>query len=284
MAIVFGALVGLVLGLTAGGGSVLAVPLLIYGLGLSAQLAVPAALTAVALVAAIGASDGARARLLDVRPGLAVAGGGIVGAPTGVLLAGDLTEADFVLGFAMVTAVAGLYLGWRAGLRPGEADAVRAGLLLPGGRGDGKAADRRHVADGSRAPGLSGTVALVATGLGAGLLAGLLGVGAGFLIVPALMAVTRMQAHRAVATSLLAITLTGLAGAAAAYAAGRGIPWFLVGLFVIGAVAGMGVARRLAAPLAGPRLQWLFALAVIALAAAMLADPWLGWLSQASPQ
>lgn len=279
MAIVIGTLVGLALGLTGGGGSILAVPLLVYGLGLPPKIAAPTALAAVALIAAVGAGDGARARLLEVRAGLIFAAGGIVAAPLGVYLAGGVADAHIILGFAALMLAVGARMWWRAGARPDEAGVVRAGLLLGAGAGGDPVC--RYVDDGRLRLNAPCSAVLVAAGLATGLLAGFFGVGGGFLIVPALMAVAGMGIHRAVATSLLAITLIGLAGLAAAYSAGRGIPWFPTGLFVVGGIAGMGLGRRLAAVLAGPRLQRLFAAAAVLLAAAMLADHWLHWLPQA---
>lgn len=280
MAIVFGALVGLALGLTAAGGSLLAVPLLVYGLGLSVASAVPTALIAIALTAAVGASDGARARLLDVRAAMALAAGGVVAAPAGVMLAEAITQAHLLLGLGVLMLLVGTGMAWHAGRRPHEAGVVRGGLLLTGSRREGGGNGSTPLP----APGFSGTAALVLAGLAAGSLSGLFGVGGGFLMVPALTAVTRLDSRRAVATSLLALVPICLAGTAAAYTTGREIPWFLTGLFVIGGVAGMGFGRRLAGALAGAGLQRLVAVAVLALAAVVLADPWLGRLTAVAPQ
>ena len=80
---------------------------------------------------------------------------------------------------------------------------------------------------------------LVVAGLAAGVLSGLFGVGGGFVIVPALVLVTGMGIHRAVATSLLVIALVGASGVASYLAAGRPLPLALTGLFVAGGLAGM---------------------------------------------
>lgn len=276
MAIAFGFLVGLALGLTGGGGSILAVPLLIYGLDMGPKTAVPTALAAVALTAAVGAGDAARARLLEVRAGLIFAAGGVVAAPAGVFLAERVADTHIVIGFALLMLIVGARLWWQAGAQPGEAGVVRAGLLRGGDKGNGVVC--RYSDDGRLRLNAPCSAVLVAAGLLTGLLAGFFGVGGGFLIVPALMLVTQMGIHRAVATSLLAITLIGLAGLAAAYVTDREIPWVLTGLFVIGGIAGMGVGRRSAALLAGPRLQRLFAFVVVVLAAAMLSDQWFHWI------
>ena len=80
---------------------------------------------------------------------------------------------------------------------------------------------------------------LVVAGLAAGVLSGLFGVGGGFVIVPALVLVTGMGIHRAVATSLLVIALVSASGVASYLVAGRPLPLALTGLFVAGGVAGM---------------------------------------------
>ncbi len=81
LSIGFGAVVGLALGLTGGGGSIFAVPLLIYGLGLSPTQAVPISLVAVAVTALIGAVQSFRDRLVVWQPMIMFALGGIIGAP-----------------------------------------------------------------------------------------------------------------------------------------------------------------------------------------------------------
>ena len=96
-----------------------------------------------------------------------------------------------------------------------------------------------------------------------GVLSGFFGVGGGFLIVPALTLITRMGIHRAVATSLLVITLIGLSGLASAVLAGREIDWALTGFFVVGGIIGMFVGRGLARFLAGVTLQVVFSIAMI---------------------
>jgi uncharacterized membrane protein YfcA len=107
----------------------------------------------------------------------------------------------------------------------------------------------------------------VVAGLAAGVLSGLFGVGGGFVIVPALVLVTGMGIHRAVATSLLVIALVSASGLASQLAAGRPLPWALTGLFVAGGVAGMELGTLAGRRLGGPGLQKLFASAMVAVAA-----------------
>jgi hypothetical protein len=107
---------------------------------------------------------------------------------------------------------------------------------------------------------------IAAIGALAGFLAGLLGVGGGFVIVPALRAVSDLSVHSAVATSLMAIALISAGTVAAALLQGHAMPWLLALPFVGGALAGMLAGRRIAPRLAGARLQQFFALAMAAVA------------------
>ena len=111
------------------------------------------------------------------------------------------------------------------------------------------------------------TLLLAAAGVGTGVLAGLFGVGGGFVIVPALVACARMTIHRAVATSLLAITLVSASGLTAHLLAGRSLPWDIAAAFVAGGVAGMVAGTAVGRRLPAARLQRVFAGAVLGVAA-----------------
>jgi uncharacterized membrane protein YfcA len=266
-AIASGGVVGLALGLTGGGGSIFAVPLLIYALGLPPDQAIPISLVAVALTALVGGVQSVRHRLAVWQPALIFAVGGVVGAPLGLHLAA-FVEADWlVAGFGLLALSIGSLM-WRASRRaPERAAAVRA-RSNPGG-------DQGPICQLAPGGQLRFTApcafVLSATGIGTGFLSGLFGVGGGFLIVPALIAVTRMGIHRAVATSLLIITAIGFAGAASAMWQGR-IDWSVLAPFALGGAVGMIGGRRMAARLAGPRLQRIFSLLIVCVGTAMLVD------------
>jgi uncharacterized membrane protein YfcA len=262
-AIVTGVLIGLSLGLTGGGGSILAVPLLVYAVGLAPAAAAPVSLAAVALTAAVGTAQVARARLPVWPAAAAFAAGGVVAAPFGIALAARLEERVLLLGFAVLALVVGVLMAWRSVRRPDEAAAVRA-LPAPA---DGGGACR--LADDGRLRFTAPCAAVLAVaGLGTGLLSGLFGVGGGFVIVPVLMAVTRMGINRAVATSLVVLVAVGLGGTAAALARGT-LPWAVLLPFVAGGTMGMLAGRALAARLAGPLLQRMFAAAIVLVALLM---------------
>lgn len=261
-----GGIVGLALGLTGGGGSIFAVPLLIYVLGLPPERAVPVSLVAVALTAAVGAAQSIRRHLVVWQPTLMFAAGGMAGAPLGFLLARGLPDRWLVGGFGLLALVVGVLMGRAARQNPAQATAVRARDYEPDGGPVCVLAT-----DGQFRFAAPCAAVLAVTGFGTGLLSGIFGIGGGFLIVPGLVFVTRMGVHRAVATSLVVITVIGTSGAASALAHGSLDSRVLVPFAAGGAVA-MLAGRKLAGQLAGPRLQTLFATLISLVGIAMLAD------------
>ncbi|MES1926182.1 sulfite exporter TauE/SafE family protein [Salinisphaera sp. T31B1] len=270
MAILFGIIVGLALGLTGGGGSIFAVPLLIYGLGVAPASAVAISLGAVAITAAFGAAEGLYRGVVELRAALIFAVAGMVAAPLGVYIGGRVSDTVVVLLFAGLMIVVAVRMGLKARRTPDESAVVRARFAEQATADPGTVC--RYSGDGRLRLNAPCSAALAAVGLVVGVLSGFFGVGGGFLIVPALILITEMGIHRAVATSLLVITLIGLSGVASAMFSGREIDWALTALFVVGGVLGMAGGRRLARHLAGPRLQWLFAAAMLATAGFIIVE------------
>ncbi len=261
-----GILVGLALGLTGGGGSNFAVPLLIFVVGLAPTQAIPVSLAAVAIIAAAGAIHAIKSNLVLWQPTLVFAVGGMLGAPMGLKLAQGVDSQFIVIGFALLALMVGSSMWWRALNHPDQSSVVRA---QPAAMGDQSGVVCRLAHDGQLRFSAPCSIALVVAGVVTGLLAGFFGVGGGFIIVPALMFITRMGIHGAVATSLLVIALTGLTGAA--YAATQGsILWPVLLPFIGGGLIGMLIGRNTAHRIAGPRLQKLFAVAVVLMATSML--------------
>lgn len=249
-----GLFLGLVLGLTGAGGAILAVPLLMAGLGWSFPLAASMALTAVAASAAVGAWSGWRLGLVRYRAAFLMAAAGLLCAPLGLWLAQRWPHAVLELLFALLMAVAAVRL-YR---QTQEAEVARGGVPLS----EQECAEmlcKLNPATGRFSWTSPCAVALTATGAFTGLLSGLLGVGGGFVVVPAMRQVTELSMHSAVATSLLFVALVS-GGAVAWSAAHHNLPPFsLVWPFVLAAVLGMLLGRRLAPGLAGPKLQRGFA-------------------------
>jgi uncharacterized membrane protein YfcA len=260
----FGLVVGLALGLTGGGGSIFAMPLLIYGLHLSPPEAVPISLVVVGLTALVGGLHSIRAGLVVWQPAIMFIVGGIIGAPAGIYLARFLEPDWIVAGFAILAMSIGSVMWIRSRTRPDQSGVVRA---------EPETADGGAIcvlaADGQLRFSAPCAFVLSIAGLGTGLLSGLFGVGGGFLIVPALMLVTRMGVHSAVATSLLIITAIGFSGAAGAVLSAT-ISWPIVLPFAAGGAAAMFAGRHFARRIAGPSLQRVFSALIVVVGISML--------------
>jgi uncharacterized membrane protein YfcA len=105
---------------------------------------------------------------------------------------------------------------------------------------------------------------LAGIGLATGVLTGLFGVGGGFIIVPALITFSGMNMERAIGTSLLVIALVSVSGIASHFAGGGTVPWLVTLPFLAGSLGGLFAGAALAKQLAGPRLQQMFAAAIVA--------------------
>ncbi|MES1955240.1 sulfite exporter TauE/SafE family protein [Salinisphaera hydrothermalis] len=276
MAIIFGVLVGLALGLTGGGGSIFAVPLLIYALHVAPRDAVAISLIAVAVTAAAGAVEGAVRRVIELRAAAIFAAAGVACAPVGVWLGNRVPGEVTVVAFACLMLMVAVRMIIKSYSAPEQASVIRARVA------DDAAADAatvcRYSADGRLRLTARCSLALLGAGVLVGVLSGFFGVGGGFLIVPALMLITDMGIHRAVSTSLLVIALIGLSGVVSAVFAGRHIEPMLTSLFIIGGIVGMGAGRALAQYLAGRTLQLVFAIGMIVIGTVMLVQR-LGWWS-----
>ncbi len=270
LAAMLGSLVGIVLGLTGAGGSIFAVPLLVFGLGWSLSQATPVALLAVCAAAAFGTASSWRSGLIARRAALLAGLLGSLTAPLGIALAARLPQRILMFAFAGVMLLVALRLLRQASTTPADAAIVRGDPAPPAARG---AAVCRVDSTTLRLRWTRAcAVVLGASGAATGVLSGALGVGAGFVIVPTLRAVTELSMQACVATSLMTITIVSASAAAAwVLAEGSGaLPLAVAGPFVAGALLGM-FASRLAAPrLSGPLLQRVFAALMIVAAALLL--------------
>ncbi|MDF3298821.1 sulfite exporter TauE/SafE family protein [Streptomyces tropicalis] len=239
LALVAGAVIGLALGGLGGGGSVLAVPALIYLLGFTPAEATTASLVIVTLTSVTALVGHARDGNVAWRTGLLFAAAGIVPAMLAGAAAGHLPQTVLTVAFAVVAALAALRM-----LRP--AGTETSGRVSPGKAG--------------------------AAGAGLGAVTGFLGVGGGFLAVPALVSVLSLPMRRAVGTSLLVITVNSLAALAARAGAGTHLDWAVVAPFTAAAVLGAWDGKRLSKKIKGKALQRLFAYVLLAVAAFMLTD------------
>ncbi|MDI1346376.1 MAG: sulfite exporter TauE/SafE family protein [Pseudolabrys sp.] len=227
LAIGSGSLVGFTLGLVGGGGSILAVPLLVYVVGVSSpHVAIGTSAIAVAASAAANLAGHARAHTVKWPCALVFALSGIAGAAGGAQLGKmvDGTRLLTLFGVLMIVIGAAMLRPRKSGGNP-EVALTRANMatMLP---------------------------SLIGAGLLVGALSGFFGIGGGFLIVPGLIGATAMPLINAIGSSLVSVTAFGLT-TAASYAWSGLVDWPLAGLFVIGGALGGLFGTRLARHLAG---------------------------------
>lgn len=241
LALLLGALIGLSLGMLGGGGSILTVPALVYLLGQDPHAAVSASLVIVGLNATTGALLHRRAGNVRMRSALLFGGSGLLAAFAGARLSALLPGPLLLVLFALLMLVVATFM-------------LRGAATAP-------------VADRHAAP--VGWKVLLG-GLAVGFLTGFLGVGGGFLIVPALVLILGMPMRDAVGSSLVVIALNSAAGLLG-HLGEHGVSWLLVGLLLAGGLPGLLVGARLAQRLPIARLRQGFAVMVVLLGVTLLA-------------
>jgi uncharacterized membrane protein YfcA len=265
LSVLSGLLVGFALGLTGGGGAILAVPLLVYGLALGPREATGVSLAAVGCTALTGCLHRLRAGHVELGVGALFALSGMAGAPLGAWAGALLPDMLLLLLFAVLMSVVAARLWLQATRRRGAGECARSSPLAC-----------RRDADG-RVLWSARCVSLLAVlGFLTGILSGLFGVGGGFLIVPGLVLFSGMAMHRAIGTSLLVIALVSLSGVASHVFGGRLLPLGVTGLFVLGGVGGVWLGGRVGRRLSGPRLQQIFAGAILTVAAFIVIKTFMG--------
>ena len=243
-----GLVTGLLLGLLGSGGSILALPAFVYAAGLPVKSSVATSLAVVGATSLIGAilakrrcsTHGCPGQEVDGRVTALMTVGGLAGAFAGSRLAALVpAEAQMLLfGLVMLAAAAGMLR------RPQE----QCGLPV----GKSEAAE-------SPAP---PRLLVLPLGVGVGLLTGLVGVGGGFLIVPALTLLAQVPVKRAASMSLWIIAANSAAGLAG-YLGHVPVAWGAAGLFLAVAVVGLIVGQRLASRAQPQGLQRAFAVFLV---------------------
>ena len=214
-----GGVIGFILGLVGGGGSILAVPLLVYAVGMkSPHMAIGTAAVAVALNALVGLIGHARAGNVRWQCALSFALAGSAGAALGAE-AGKAVDGESLLGL-----FGGLMV-------------VVALLMLRG-----RSAAENPLVRMTRENAKSMLSRILPIGFATGLLAGFFGIGGGFLIVPGLVFATAMPLSLAIGSSLVAVTALGLT-TAGSYALSGLVDWMVVGWMGAGGVAGSLIGR-----------------------------------------
>lgn len=223
LALLSGGLVGLLLALFGGGGSVLATPLLLYVVGIrDPHVAIGTSAAAVAVNALINLVGHGRGGRVKWPCATVFAAAGLAGSFLGSSLAKQVDGQRLLLFFAVAMAAIALSMF------------------------------RRPKSEGNPAVQITWrlTLRLAPLGLLTGLAAGFFGIGGGFLIVPGLMAATGMTLANAAASSLLSVALFG-AATSANYALSGLVDWPVAGLFILGGAAGGALGLKGAGILAG---------------------------------
>lgn len=260
--IALGSGVGLVLALTGAGGSIIAVPVLMFGMGWTVAKAGPVALLAVASSAAVGALIGLKMHQVRYRAAGLIALCGIPVTALGMMVAHRVPDTVLTALFAVLLL------------------SIAVGTLRKELRGPAPAAPGTPTGFDAKPCLLdpnTGRICwtpqcgriLAASGVGAGFLSGLFGVGGGFFIVPALRRVTDLSMNSVVATSMLVIALISTGAAISAGLAGHlslddGLP------FALGAVGGMAIGRLIAPRVGNARLSMAFAIACAVISIVLL--------------
>lgn len=237
-----GVVVGFVLGLVGGGGSVLAVPLLVNVVGVSSpHVAIGTSAVAVTLNALIGLATNLKRGTVKGRCAALFAGSGVIGAAFGAWLGKALDGQALLAAFGGLMVVVGATMFFPR-RKPGQPD-VRltlgsAPLLAP---------------------------RLAGLGMATGAASGFFGIGGGFLIVPSLMLATNMPIELAIGSSLVAVAAFGVT-TAVSYAASGLVDWGLAAVFVLGGAVGSLLGSQTATRLAARRRALSIAFATLVVA------------------
>ncbi|WP_070380314.1 sulfite exporter TauE/SafE family protein [Rhodococcus sp. WMMA185] len=248
VALTLGAVIGILLGLLGGGGSILAVPALVYGLGLGIEQAIPMSLLVVGIASAVGTLPKLRARQVEWRLVGIFAAAGIPATFAGSAVSRLLPQAAVMIGFAAVMVVAGIRMLL-------DRDSIGTACKT-----DDSGINWRRCAPRS-----------IPAGFAVGFLTGLFGVGGGFLIIPALVVMLGVQIQIAVGTSLVIIVVNSAAGLIS-HLSGASIDWAITVAFAGTAIVGSLLTAHFGTRIDADRLQRWFAYLVFAVATYILID------------
>ncbi|WP_435277520.1 sulfite exporter TauE/SafE family protein [Rhodococcus yananensis] len=243
-----GVAIGVLLGLLGGGGSILAVPALVYAIGLDIEQAIPVSLLVVGTASAVALIPRIRARRIQWRLAAVFAAAGIPATFVGSAVGRLLPQSAVLLGFAGVMIISGLRM-------LSDNDGVGTSC-----RTTESGIDWRRC-----------TMRSIPAGFAVGVMTGLFGVGGGFLIVPALVLLLGVEMRIAVGTSLAVIVVNSAAGLVA-HLNTADVDWAVTAAFAGAAIAGSVVAGHFGARIDTERLQRWFAYLVFAVAAYVLVD------------
>ena len=228
---ILGLIVGITMGLLGGGGSILTVPIFVYVLGIAPKSAIAMSLAAVGATSAIGALSHWRQGAVNLRVAMIFGAFAMAAAFAGARFARLIPETLQLTLFGIVVLTSALLMLRNAARPPDEPSLPEAPPVASdaaGGvsfKGPAQLNELRW-----------GWTAL--QGLGVGLLTAIIGVGGGFIIVPALVLIGGLSMRQAVGTSLVVITMNAASGFAG-YVGQVPIDWLVVAMFA--AAAGVGI-------------------------------------------
>ncbi|MFZ4379011.1 MAG: sulfite exporter TauE/SafE family protein [Polynucleobacter sp.] len=254
-----GIFVGILMGLTGAGGGILSVPLLVFALHLSVAEAAPIALSAIALAAGVGALLGLKNHILRYKAAGFMAIFGLLLSPLGLWLAQHLPNNPLLILFSCTL----FYVSTRLYM---QARIEILGIKTVARKPPPCLVNPIH---GKLDWNMPCARALLLSGGFAGFLSGLLGVGGGFVIVPALKRYTDLPVQSIVATSLGVLAIISGGGTIISMAAGN-FDYLIAAPFSFGALGGLLLGRAFGKKLSGPRLQQIFAVLTFAVAVSLM--------------
>lgn len=238
--VVIGAIVGTLLGLLGGGGAVLIVPSMVYILHVDEHVALATALVIVGLNALIGGTLAWRQGRTQLSTAFTFGAAGMVTAYIGARISKLIPGAYLLMAFSLLLLVIAYFM-FRRSATPSDQPTTPRPLW--------------HI---------------IAVGAGVGLITGTLGVGGGFLIVPAMVLLVGMPMRQAVGTSLIVIAINSVASLLGHL--DTPFDWYLIAALLAGAIPSVALSGRLGAYVPADKLRTAFAVFITVVAIAMLAE------------
>jgi uncharacterized membrane protein YfcA len=259
LTLAIGVFVGILMGLTGAGGGILSVPLLVFLLHLPISEAGPIALTAITISASVGAMIGLNAKMLRYKAAVFMALFGLLLSPLGLWLAQKTPNTPLLILFSLVL----MYVSIRMLL---QVRRIMSGKSTPIVKAPPCQLD---LSIGKLIWTVPCARALMFAGASAGFLSGLLGVGGGFILVPALNKFTDLPMKSIVATSLGVLAIVSAGGAFISLASGT-LNMGIAIPFSIGSLLGLLLGKFLEKKISGPRVQQIFAIFTLIIAVSLL--------------